>query len=198
MEEKQWDRRNVSQVLAVVTQNIFIFQWSFDETVFVSVTLYAVLKWFNAEGHSNLQVTVFARLSSRNPEVNWCSIFMCIFEGELWGINAFIVASSDSICLCCRWETIIHDWGGGWAGWFYLSESIMMWNRTRCSSNLNSKAIQKIHSLFQKSLFNMSQLPRDRAPMGTCCHTCVRVEGGACSDQYWPAAGSTPVEGVLG
>lgn len=65
--------------------------------------------------------------------------------------------------------------------WFCLSESIMMWNRTRSSSNLNSKAIQKILSLFQKSLFNMAQLPRDRALMETCCHTGVRLEGGACS-----------------
>lgn len=112
MEEKQCDRRNASQVLAVVTQNIFIFQWSFDETVVVSVTLYAVLKWFNTESHSSVQVSL-CRFSSKNPEVNWCSIFMCIFEGELWGINAFIVASSDDICLRCRWETIIHGCVGG-------------------------------------------------------------------------------------
>lgn len=92
-----------------------------------------------------------------------------------------------------------HSWlCGGVVGWFCLSESIMMFNRTRSSSNLNSKAIQKIHSLFQKSLFNMTVLYRDRSLMGTCCHTGVGLEGGACSGQYWPAAGNTPVEGVPG
>lgn len=75
----------------------FYFSVAFWETTVVSVTLYAVFKWFNTEGHSSVQITVFARFSSRNPEVKWCFIFMYIFEGELWGINAFIVASSDSI-----------------------------------------------------------------------------------------------------
>lgn len=77
MEEKQCDRRNASQVLAVVTQNIFVFQWSFDETVVVSVTLYAVLKWFNTESHSSVQVSL-CRFSSKNPEVT-DALFLCVF-----------------------------------------------------------------------------------------------------------------------
>lgn len=77
--------------------------------------------------------------------------------------------------------------------WFCLSESIMMWNRTRSSSNLNSKAIQKIHSHFPEIF-----VQHDPALMGTCCHTGVGLESGAGSYQYWPAEGSTPVGGVPG
>lgn len=81
--------------------------------------------------------------------------------------------------------------------WFFLSESIMMWNRARSSSNLNSKAIGKFTAFF-RNLLNMTQLSRGRALMGTCCHSGVRLEGWACSYQYWPAAVSTPVGGAPG